>query len=368
MLAEALAKNVNVSVLHQGPTVMINGFELVQYSTLFKTKASTSLKIQAINIYTASILSSLLKAISTKLINEKVDIVQIETPHPFLITYNALRCFKKNRILISLDEHNVEFISVKSKINGFSPNSLLTTVTLPYVFLIEKLAVKNADVILCTSQTDQKLLMKLYGISKNKLAVIPNGVNFDKFEKARPVNSPLLKHNETVFFHGTLSWYPNLEAANIIVDYLAPKMPDATFLIAGSNPPASFIKKINKTENVKYLGFLNNLEGWIKSSDVCIAPIFRGGGTKLKVLEYAAAGKPIVATYKAVEGLPFINGVHALLFKDVNKDFLNAIKRVLSDEALAEKLGSNAKRLALNFDWKEIASKLYCKYALQLGE
>jgi len=113
---------------------------------------------------------------------------------------------------------------------------------------------------------------------------------------------------------------------------------------------------------VKYLGFLKNIEGWIKSSKVCIAPILCGGGTKLKILEYAAAGRPIIATSKAIEGLGMVNGVQGLFHQHVNEDFVNSIRRVLHDERLAEELGRNEREFAKNYNWSLIGKKLYALY------
>lgn len=165
------------------------------------------------------------------------------------------------------------------------------------------------------------------------------------------------------FFHGTLSWYPNLEAAKMIIDYIAPKIPEALFIIAGANPPASFLRKLRRVRNVKYLGFLRNLEGWISSSKICIAPILRGGGTKLKILEYAAAGRPLVATFKAIDGLGMRNGIHGLFHLDVNKTFVHSIKRLMKDKALAKEIGQNNIALSKVFDWTNIGKKVYEIYS-----
>jgi glycosyltransferase involved in cell wall biosynthesis len=153
-----------------------------------------------------------------------------------------------------------------------------------------------------------------------------------------------------------------LEAAQLIIDYIAPKVPEGIFLLAGPYLPQPLIKKIKKINNVKYLGYLRNLESWIKSSRICIAPILRGGGTRLKILEYAAANKPIVATFKAVEGLEMINGIHGLFYKEVNKEFIEGIRRILNDDQLAKELGKNAYLLAKKYDWKVIGERLYSIY------
>jgi len=361
-LARVMSRYASIEIIHQGSDACVEHLKFIGYKSKFNFTKSHWISI-AVKPYVSYAFPDFYRVV--KEVIDDADVVQVEQPYLLMPTLMVMETLNKNPFVV-LDEHNVDFMAIKSKINGISINSFLAAVTLPYVFLSENLAVKNADLILCVSYEDQKLLMKVYGITESKLYVVPNGLNLSKFEKAPLVNNPILENN-TVFFHGTLSWYPNLEAANIIVDYLAPKMPDVTFLIAGSNPPASLIKKINKTKNVKYLGFLNNLEGWIKSSNVCIAPILRGGGTKLKVLEYAAAGKPIIATYKSVEGFEMENEIHGLFYGDVNDDFIRGIKQVLKNDQLAEELGRNARKLAEKYDWNVIGKKLYEAYLKLIG-
>lgn len=69
--------------------------------------------------------------------------------------------------------------------------------------------------------------------------------------------------------------------------------------------------RIIRKRNSKYLRFLNNLKGWVKPLDVCIAPI--------------------IATYKSVEGLEMKNEIHGLFYKDANDDFIRRIKQVLKN-------------------------------------
>ena len=253
----------------------------------------------------------------------------------------------------------------KSKLGKSIPISLITLLTLPFVFLCEKFATRKAHLILCVSEEDRMSLSRLYRVPPEKIVVIPNGVDVQKFEKALLI--PVLKDKKIVFFHGLYSWYPNLEAAQLIVDYIAPKVPEGLFLLAGSHLPQFLIRKIKSMKNVKYLGYLRNLESWIKSSKVCIAPLLRGGGTRLKILEYAAAGKPIVATYKAIEGLGMKDGVHGLFYRKVDDNFIGGIKQVLKNERLAEELGRNAKKLAEKHDWNVIGDRLYTMYSKLLN-
>ena len=89
--------------------------------------------------------------------------------------------------------------------------------------------------------------------------------------------------------------------------------------------------------------------------------------TRLKVLEYLAAGKPIVATFNAVEGLKVINGIHCLLHNDVGEAFVNSINEVINNEKLQSGLSNNALILSKDYDWYSISSSLLSEYEEFLG-
>ena len=45
------------------------------------------------------------------------------------------------------------------------------------------------------------------------------------------------------------------------------------------------------------------LTAYLQAADLCLAPVFSGSGTRVKVLEYMAAGRPVVSTPKGAEGI-----------------------------------------------------------------
>jgi glycosyltransferase involved in cell wall biosynthesis len=127
----------------------------------------------------------------------------------------------------------------------------------------------------------------------------------------------------------------------------------------GRNPP-----RISYDHHfLKFAGYVPNLVKYLNAGDVAIAPILSGGGTKLKIFQYLAAGTPLVATKKAVEGIQGLkNGESALLSEEVDQRFIDNILRVHDDSRLRRKLSDNARKLAERYDWKTIASKLYDVY------
>ena len=363
-LAKTLTSSgAKLILLHSGSRQDDGDLRLVGCRSLLNKANGQNMLAEAADKYLSWANFSLVRIIRDFHREDAPDVIQVESPFPFVPSYLSKRV--SSRALIALDAHNTELLSVFSKLNKSSPFvSLSTAMTMPFVFAAESLAARKSDIILAVSGRDVESLRGLYGIGQDKLWIVPNGVDISMFKEPQSASKQFLHGTgeRVVFFHGALGWYPNLEAANVIVDTIASRVPQAKFVICGRHPPGSLLRKVSKSGNTEYAGYVQNLVEYIHESDVCIAPILRGGGTKLKLLEYAAAGKPIVATFKAAEGLPFVDKVHALLFRHVGAEFIEAIRRILSNDQLADMLGSNAKKLAAKFDWSVIGSKLYDKY------
>src|SRR5690606_1651833 len=72
-----------------------------------------------------------------------------------------------------------------------------------------------------------------------------------------------------------------------------------------------------------------------------IAPIRAGGGTRIKVLEAFAHGRPLIATPLAVEGLAVEPGTHALV-GETPDDLAEHAVRLMADAAMGEGLAARA--------------------------
>jgi glycosyltransferase involved in cell wall biosynthesis len=355
-LVNAVSKMAKGIVLHQGPDMNINGARFLHYDPLLKMKKYESLVTNLINYYASPLAVSLSHSIQNILSCEDMDVVQVEQCFPFFPAFRARNSSNRSCIL-SLDNHNVHFSLPKLTFKNDFLYSAYRVASSPYIRSIESCAVRKSDIVLSVSHREAKLLKDLYDLENDTVRVVPNGVDIDSFEASHAREWQGIE-GDVIFFHGSLSWYPNMEAASFIFDYIAPRMKNCTFIICGPNPTPALLKKTAESKNVKYMGYVDQLPKYIKGSDVCIAPLISGGGTKLKVLEYAAAGKPIVATNKAVEGLPFVNNYNALLYDKVDDAFIDGIKRVLRDEKLRSKISFNAKKTAQKYDWNKIASHL----------
>ena len=88
-----------------------------------------------------------------------------------------------------------------------------------------------------------------------------------------------------------------------------------------------------------------------------------GGGTRLKILEAMALGRPVVSTSIGCEGLDVVDGEH-LFIADQPEVFADRTMRLLTDAALRQRITQRARELVVNrYDWDDIARQLMRIYA-----
>lgn len=292
--------------------------------------------------------------------NKNAALFQIEGP----FFYNLLK--KKGIEEYILDEHNIywELLTFPS----FNlKNRLYSKLTFKRNKLIEIEALKNASHILVCSERDKQKILQEVPETKEKTTIIPNCVDFREYENYLRLKEVEKRKNGVfhILFVGLLSYFPNTDAIDIICNKIAPDFDNnVQFIVIGKNPPP--IK--NKPNNVKFLGYVNDLKEYIFKSDVCITPLRYGSGTRFKILEYMAMGKPVISTTKGVEGIEAIGNRDIIIEDNINM-FSSRLKELLDDEELAKKIGRNGMDIIKRkYDWKIYRKTLLEIYADLKGE
>jgi glycosyltransferase involved in cell wall biosynthesis len=98
---------------------------------------------------------------------------------------------------------------------------------------------------------------------------------------------------------------------------------------------------------VEFTGFVDDLASLYRRSKVVCAPILSGAGTRVKIIEAAAFGKPIVATRIGAEGLHMEDG-RELLVRDDPASFAQACIDLLQDSIHCERLAKMARQSAIS--------------------
>ncbi len=211
--------------------------------------------------------------------------------------------------------------------------------------VVETRAARLAMTIICVSPADRDHFARI-GCSNPTLA--PNGVDPEFLSIETPASS-----GEAILFFGQASWAPNVEGMNRFLELGWPRVtaavPSARLRIAGPSSERAFAAA-RSTPGVELLGLVDSIVDELLSSRAVVAPLWSGGGTRIKVLEAMASARPVVGTPLAVEQLGFNDGHHGLL-ADSPEGLGDALITVLTQPERANQLGKAARELAAPFEW-----------------
>jgi glycosyltransferase involved in cell wall biosynthesis len=126
-----------------------------------------------------------------------------------------------------------------------------------------------------------------------------NGVDFEYFDPAGTLDNPDLSNRRFLAFIGSMSYYPNVEAADWfarnIFRALRLRFPDLELFIVGRDP-APPVRALAQMAGVHVTGTVSDVRPYIKACAAVIAPMRIARGIQNKVLEALAMGKPVLAS------------------------------------------------------------------------
>lgn len=222
---------------------------------------------------------------------------------------------------------------------------------------VERRTVAAADAVLCVSERDRERLSPL---GAKELLLVPNGVDGELFEiDAR------LPDTEDVLFFGQLDYAPNDHGLERFLREgwarVTAARPGARLRIAGTGMSPALEALVARTDGAEALGFVEDLAAELARARVVVVPLWQGGGTRLKVLESLAAGRPVAGTPLGVEGIGFEHGVHGLA-ADEAAGLGEACATLLGDAERSSALAAAGRELAEGFRWERVtapAERLY---------
>jgi sugar transferase (PEP-CTERM/EpsH1 system associated) len=209
------------------------------------------------------------------------------------------------------------------------------------------------DRCIVVSEGDRRLLAEANGTLD--IDVVPNGVDTRDYEPL-----PYPEGSKALLFIGSMDYPPCIDAMLYFCESVLPlvreKIPDIELWIVGSNPVPA-IQNLDGP-GIHVTGQVPLIEPYYARSTVAVVPLRGGSGTRLKILEAMALGRPVVSTTLGREGLDVQEGEH-LLVADAPRAFADHIIRLLSDRALWQKLVRQAReQVAEYYDWDALADQM----------
>lgn len=220
------------------------------------------------------------------------------------------------------------------------------------VYLVaEKLLVPVTDAFVDVSEGMKQECIR-HGIGgEAKHLVVASGMDTDKFRRAAPVSGeefadlrpPLLSswdEGEVILMAAAFEERKRQLAFLDAFVKIAAARPRAVLLFAGDGPMRGEIEArigaLGLRDRVSIIGFREDVERWMKRADLCVLSSEREGLPRV-VVQYALAGRPIVATHlPGIEAIvrPGVTG----FLTDRVEDMVQPVVEILSDAALARQL------------------------------
>ncbi len=215
----------------------------------------------------------------------------------------------------------------------------------------------------CPSEYSKSTLIKA-GAPKDKITVIPHGIDFDFYNtdsdgtyfrrKFRLEEFKLFGYLGRLRVRKTAqskNLAMLLEATRIVVR----KMPDARLVLAGAGYEeiVPMIKKTEIQDHVIYIGDIQYTDNprFLKMCNLVVCPA-RSDGFCFLLAEASACGVPVVATKVGAHSERVLDGKSGLLCEPNAHSLADSIVEVLNDENKASEMGKEAEKHTRQFTWE----------------
>lgn len=289
--------------------------------------------------------------------SESFDIVQIETERMALYLESIPPGVRAKTVLMLYD------IAFQQSERIFHFQYQLSSKVRTYLHSLalrrwEPHYLERFDRCITVSDVDRRLLTSVN--PRLRLEVVPNGVDTQVYR-------PLPKENSrpALLFIGHMNYPPCIDGAIYLVREILPHVrqavSDVEVWIVGMDPAPEVMQLDG--DDVHVTGRVPDIVPYYLRSRVCVVPLRSGGGTRLKILEAMALGRPVVSTTIGCEGLNVVDD-QDLLIADRPDDFAAKTVRLLSDASLGERITTHARQLVVtHYDWDALADCLNQIYA-----
>ena len=197
------------------------------------------------------------------------------------------------------------------------------------------------------------------GLSRDKVEVIPNGVDYEKFATAEPANLTefgIAPDADVILSVARLDPQKGIDVLIDAFAALAAQFPKAELLLVGDGPSrTALVEQAARSgfgSRIHFAGYRRDTPGFYRAAKVFVLPS-RWEGMPNAVLEAMAAGCPVVAT--RVEGM---EGLRCVWLADVNSaaELAAWLRVALSESGLANQLASQSQAFVkIELTWERVA-------------
>lgn len=237
-------------------------------------------------------------------------------------------------------------------------DKLIAYIRYKRLYWFSRRMVKHFTMATVVSRDEQRLL-KSYA-KADMISLVPNGVD----EK-----DPIRAGNSHLVLMGPFYYEPNRHALEWFMRKVYPLLSlarDNKIYIVGANPP-EYLKNLAETDKkIVVTGHITGLEEIYHLADVVLCPMWKGAGTRTKVLEAMNFGKAVITTTIGAEGID-VNNNDDIVIRDTAEGFADGIGDLLNDQGKAARIGQQARAcVQRQYLWRSIM-KNFCQQVLEIS-
>lgn len=203
-----------------------------------------------------------------------------------------------------------------------------------------------ADQIVCVSPAIRDALISQYNLPESRTSVLPNGVELERFLALPPDPQDRQPGEIILAYAGNFSPYQRIDVLLQAFALIAAQTPEARLVLYTEDDPARLQPLLadypaGGAVCLQPTSF-EDLPGRLAEADILLNPRLDGAGHPLKLLNYMAAGKPIVSFSGSAHGLE--DQTTALLIAEETPEaFALGVLELIANPALRKFLGENAR-------------------------
>lgn len=230
------------------------------------------------------------------------------------------------------------------------------------LYYFEKWVMRKAGLVLFKTIKDREAAIDHFGLKEDKCLLIPYGIEKKPSKNRREARKLIIERHginpqeKILLFAGSLDYLPNYKAVEDIVSNIIPALErqELAFriLVTGKSNKTP-IKIPPNSNNVSFIGEVNDIENYFSAADAFINPVKLGGGTQTKNIDALAYHCNLVCFGEMMDA--------ELVSKGGNKIFLSAndwnafAKQVI---LATQYTGDTPESFFDQYDWHRITSKL----------
>ena len=210
------------------------------------------------------------------------------------------------------------------------------------------------------NENTKNAVKKFYGVSIEKMLIMPNGIETEKFFS---INN----NQKIIIFSGVMYYHRGLDILFDALPKVIEEIPEMKLVLLGEGPERGKLQKIVKDKklekNIKFVGWVdrNEIPEYLSKSSIGIGPLRSTTVTKnalpIKILEYMAASLPIITFEDTLPNDVLEHGKNGFNVKS-REELSEKIILLLKNEKLRIELGEASHSMIKKFDWKIIIDKM----------